>query len=83
LVLGTTKIIGTIVFWPATVCLTAAAMFYAIGNGDLINEYFGFSFAQSITITLISLAGQFLVRFTVKYEGWHPRVAQQVRNKGE
>eukprot|EP00210_Caulerpa_lentillifera_P006317 g6034.t1 len=75
---GATKIIGTMVFWPATVCVTAAAMFYAVGNGDLINEYFGFSFAQSITITLVSLAGQFLVRFTVKYEGWHPRVAQQV-----
>lgn len=75
---GTTKLIGTLVFWPITVCLTAAAMFYAIERGETINEYFGFSFAQSITITLISLAGQFLVRSTVKYEGWHPRVAQQV-----
>ena len=61
------------------VCLTAIAMFYTIEKGDTINDYFGFSFAQSVTITLVSLMGQVLVRSTVKYEGWHPRVAQQVR----
>lgn len=75
---GTTKLIGTLLLWPIILIGTAVAMFYTIECGDIINDYFHFSFAQSITISLVSLTGQFLVRFTVKYEGWHPRVAQQV-----
>ncbi|GMH45801.1 hypothetical protein BSKO_13764 [Bryopsis sp. KO-2023] len=75
---GMTKIIGTLVFWPMTVALTAAALYYIIDEGEVLNEYFGTGFAQSIAITLVSMISQIAVRSTVKYEGWHPRITQQV-----
>lgn len=71
--------IGTAILWPVTVAITAAALYYIIDRGDDLNEYFGSGYAQSIAITLVSIASQTLVRSTVKYEGWHPRVAQQVQ----
>ena len=63
------------VLWPLMMGLTGSTSYVAIVYSSTINKVCRLSYASSVMVAAVNIAGSTLVKITVELEGWAPRTA--------
>jgi hypothetical protein len=70
--------LGVAVLWPLMVGVTGVSTFFLVQNACTINAALHTSFVTPILLTCVTYISALLVRLTVQWEDWHPRLITNV-----
>ncbi len=73
------QVIGLCVLWPGQLALTGYLVYLIIQHRDWLTQHVGTSYAPTLALSILNVAGEFLAEWGLLLEVWHPRTKFIVR----